>query len=114
MKFTYDGTEYDMIDPDRWSTLDALKVQEATGRKVAEVILDLKELGPLGVHAFAWVSLRRAGVDMAWGDLDLPWIGTLHSMNGDAVQEAPDPSTASTRQPRKAGGRVQPAQSAKK
>lgn len=114
-KFAYDGTEYELVDPDTWTTLDAIKLEMHTARKPVELMQDLMDGGALGVHSAVWVSLRRAGVDVAWDGLDLPWVATLESFKGDPVSEPPDPSMASTEE-RKAvkPRRSAPAQSRKK
>lgn len=114
MKFEHDGVEYDLIDPDHWTTLDAVKVQEASGLKIGEVVLDFRELAPLGLHAFVWVSLRHAGFDVAWNDLEVPYMATLRSITGNPAEAAPDPSTASTRKPSAKGGRARRTPSATK
>lgn len=97
MKFTYKDTEYALVDPDDWTTLDAIQVQEASGHSPAEIVMDIRKFGPLGLHAMGWISVRRAGVDVAWDKFDLPYFDTLQTANGVPVQEAPDPSPASTR-----------------
>lgn len=105
MRFTYEGTEYDLVDPDTWTTLEASRLQQVSGSRPHELVQDFHQLGALGVHALVWVSLKRAGVDKAWDELGLPYFATVSSMNGDAVQEPPDPSTASTPRPTKGRAR---------
>jgi hypothetical protein len=115
--FTYQGSEYVLANADTWSTLDAIKVESLSGRRPRELVRDLMEGGPFGLHAAVWISLRRAGVDVAWNELDLPWVDTVNSIAGDrTVVDPVDPSTASTRQSRAepAGARRSPARSQKK
>lgn len=100
MKFEYQGQKYELIDPDLWSTLEAAQLQEASGGHTpAEITVDAKNLGPLGLHGLVWISLRRAGVDVEWNALDIPYYQTLKTMEGLVLEAAAvDPSTASTPQ----------------
>lgn len=99
MKFAYNDAEYDLVSPDTWTTLEALKLEKHTGKRTVELMTELADATPLGVHCGAWISLHRAGVDVAWDELELPWLATIESFRGEPVQAAPDPSTASTGAP---------------
>lgn len=101
-RFKYQGEEYDLVDPDAWTTLEAVKLEFHSGRKPVQLMQDLLDGAPLGIHGAVWVSLRRAGIDLAWNELELPWLETLNSFRGDPVTEPPDPSTASTASPKAA------------
>jgi len=115
LKFTHDGTEYAMVEPEDWTTLEAIQLERESGCKPAELVVSFQDAQPLGVHALAWITLRRAGVDVAWNELKLPWFGTVLSLNGPQVVEPEDPSTASTPVRKAAGaGRGSPARSGKK
>lgn len=114
-RFTYEGEEYDLVDPDTWTTLEAIRLETLSGRRVVELVQDLKDYGPMGLHGAVWISLRRAGLEVPWDELKLPWFETLLSVTGDPVTEPPDPSTASTEAPKAAKPRRSgPARSPKK
>lgn len=102
MKFTYGGTEYDMADPMTWTTLEAIRLERATGLKTGQVMAEFSAMNPIGVHSVLWVSLLRTGVDIAWDRLELPYIDTVNSIHGEPVEDPPDPSTASTGAPKTA------------
>lgn len=105
VQFTFEGKEYDLVDPDEWTTLECLRLAELSGSTPAQLVQDFQNFGALGLHALAWLSLQRAGVDKAWNELDLPYFDTLKGMSGSPVEVSPDPSTASTpqRKPTRAG-----------
>ena len=77
MNIKYGGVEYELLDPDKWTTLEAAKLQRASGMTPAELVMDLRNFGPAGLHAIAWVSVRRAGVDVAYDEFDLPYFDTF-------------------------------------
>lgn len=78
MKFTYQDKQYELVGPKDWTTLEAMQLQKITGRAINEVMKDLSS--PTGVHGTAWISLRRAGVDVEWDSLELPYIDTVRSL----------------------------------
>ena len=96
MKFQYEGTEYDLVNPDEWTTVDAMRLEKFTGKKPAQLVADLREFDAMGMHAAMWISVKRAGVDVAWDEFEVPYFGSIVSMAGGVVQAAPDPSPAST------------------
>lgn len=113
--FKYEDVDYEFADPDSWTTLECIKLEAHTGKKPREIIQEFLQWDAIGVHSFAWVSLRRAGVDVAWDELQLPLAATLMSLRGEPVTEPPDPSTASTAKPKAARRtRSAPARSPKK
>ena len=72
--------------------LDTIKAQ--TGRGFMQIIQDE---GDDKLRVFAWLKLRRNGLDIAWGDMD----DVLITVSG----ASPDPTTAppDTTSPRSAG-----------
>lgn len=102
MKFTYQDTEYDLVEPATWTTIEAIRLERATGLKTGQIMAEFAAMEPIGIHSVIWVSLLRAGVDSAWESLELPYIDTLGSLHGEPVEEPPDPSTASTEAPKAA------------
>lgn len=102
MKFTYKDQKYDLVDPISWTTLEAIKLEQYTGMRMRDLMREFAGLNPMGVHATVWVSLRRAGKDVAWDELDLPHVETLDSFEGEPVEGTLDPSTASTAEPKAA------------
>lgn len=110
MKFTYERVDYEFVDSDTWTTLEAAQLQEISGKRPIELIADFLEFGPKGIHALAWMTLRRAGVEVAWDQLQLPYFAAYEAAikSGiEVVQVPPDPSPASTRtRSKKAGGRA--------
>lgn len=114
MKFTYRDADYELIDPNYWTTLEAMKLQQYTGLQPFEIVVDLRRGGSFGLHASVWLSLRRAGVDVAWDDLEMPHFDTITSLRGEPVEEPPDPSSASTRRRSASPGRRQSSAPSKK
>lgn len=100
MKFTYQDTKYDLVEPVTWTTIEAIRLERATGLKTGEVMAEFAAMNPIGVHSVLWISLLRSGVDVAWDSLELPYIDTINSFHGEPVEAAPDPSTASTVKPK--------------
>lgn len=111
MKFTYQEKEYSVADPTTWTTLEWIKVEQYSGLRPKELMREFAGFEPVGIHATVWVSLQRAGEDIAWNDLDLPWMETFQSFRGESVSEPPDPSPASTAR-RKAASRTRSARTA--
>lgn len=115
MKFTHDDIEYTLIEPEQWTTLEAIQLERESGCKPAELVVSFQGGEPLGVHALVWMTLRRADVDVAWNELNLPWFDTVQSFSGPPVVAPEDPSTASTPERKGAGaGRGSRARSEKK
>lgn len=115
MKFTYQDAEYDLVEPTTWTTIEAIRLERATGMKTGEIMGEFAAMNPLGVHSVLWISLLRSGEDIAWDSLELPYIDTINSFHGEPVEEPPDPSTASTEAPKAARrSRSAPARSQKK
>lgn len=98
--FRYQDAEYELIDPDAWTTLDAIELQGCTGRTFAEILDDLRTMGAMGIHCAVLISLRRAGLDVTWNELQVPYLATFLSVRGEKVVAPPDPSTASTAAPK--------------
>jgi hypothetical protein len=97
LKFTYGDVEYDLVSPGDWTTLEAARIQKASGLKPFELVDDLRESGAIGLHAVVLVTLLRAGLKVTWETVDTSFIKTWESMWGDPIEEPEDPSTASTR-----------------
>jgi hypothetical protein len=117
MRFTYDGTGYELVEPTMWTTLEAAQLQRYTDMHPLDLWRDFQVGGGFGVHSVMWVTLRRSGIDIAWGDLNVPLFDTVKELRTTGIEpgEPPDPSTASTRPPSASRGRRQPsARSAKK
>jgi hypothetical protein len=102
VKFTYQDTEYDLVEPVTWTTIEAIRLERATGLRTGEIMAEFSAMEPVGIHSVLWVSLLRSGVDLAWDALELPYIDTMNSFHGAPVEEPPDPSTASTAAPKAA------------
>lgn len=100
MKFTYQDTEYELVPPATWTTIEAIRLERATGLKTGEIMAEFAAMNPLGVHSVLWISLLRSGVEVAWESLELPYIDTIGSFRGEPVEAPPDPSTASTEAPK--------------
>lgn len=117
MKFTYQGTDYEFVDSDTWTTREAMLVQTHTGKRPLEIVEDFAHAGAFGLHAMAWVTLRQAGVNVEWDQFDLPFAPTVFDIfQQQGKLTAPvDPSTASTPQPKAepAAGRKPSARSQK-
>lgn len=114
MKFTYNDVVYEMVDPDQWTTLEAIQLQKHTGLHPVELWNDLIRAGPAGVHAAVWLTLRRASQDVAWDDLQLPHFRTVNTLDRGPVEEPPDPSPASTPQRSASPARPRPSARSKK
>lgn len=113
--FKYQDEEYELVDPDAWTTLDAIELQGYTGRTFSEILEDLRNLGPTGMHCAVLISLRRADLDVTWKSLSFPYLATVMSVRGKEVVEPPDPSMASTAAPKAASRtRSAPVRSRKK
>jgi hypothetical protein len=96
VRFTHDGEKHDLIEPDQWTTLEAIQLQKHTGLHPVDLWEDLARMGPTGLHAAIWITLRRGGSEVAWEDLNIPHFGTVNSLSHEAVEQPPDPSSAST------------------
>ena len=96
MEFTYEGKSYpfDFNDID---VNEAIMLQQETGLRPVELLQDFREAGAIGLKAVLLVAVRRGGVDVTWGSLNFKFTD-IHVAFGD-VEEAPDPSVASTRAP---------------
>ncbi len=116
MRFTYEDTEYEVVEPTRWTTLEAAQLQRHTDMHPVDLWQDFLQGGGFGVHATVWITLRRAGLDVEWHSLELPLFSTFRTIKASEVPaEPPDPSSASTPpQSAKTGRRRSPAASRKK
>ena len=94
--FKYQDEEYELTDPDSYTTLEAIELQSYTGLSFTDILSDIRSLGATGIHCAVLISLRRAGLDVTWSSLSFPYLATVNSFRGKEVVTPPDPSMAST------------------
>lgn len=80
---------------------EALLLERVTGRRLGEIVEDFNQhMGPLGVTAFVWLSMRRAGHHVKYDELEFDIAQVKYSLADETDEgpaqgaESPDPPAA--------------------
>jgi len=75
------------FDRSKLLNTEAIVLERVTGAKLKDIIADFNDnFGPLGVSAFLWLAMRRAGHHVRFEDLEFD----MATLGYDRSDESPD------------------------
>lgn len=88
------------FDRRRLLNTEAILLERVTGAKTKDLIADFNDnFGPLGVTAFVWLAMRRAGHHVKYAELEFDLASVVYDRSDENVdarpqEEAADPTPA--------------------
>ncbi|MDF2968360.1 MAG: hypothetical protein K0Q93_2138 [Nocardioidaceae bacterium] len=99
------------FDRTRLTNVEALLLEKVSGRRLADIVEDFNERkGPLGLTAFLWLAMRRAGHHVAYTEFEFNIADVVYDLSDEDVdarppaEVTPDPPAAAAASARKRAG----------